>query len=123
MALVIREEQKAALEEAQRRLYEEKLAAHLRRFFPAECARLGDAGLREAIRRGVRRASRHGIVSERDVCKFVSLTLFFGRDFDADPRLPWAAAILGAGIGPTLRVNRLYLEALERLAEARGYDG
>ncbi len=118
---VIRRQQIAALEAAQSRRFEEQLAAHLRRHFPGPCARLGEAGLREAIRHGRRKAARYRIVAERDVCKFVSLALVFGRDFDEDPRLPWAGAILrGAGdAGPTLRVNRLYLEALERLGPPR----
>ena len=45
---------------------------HIRTHFPRSFASLGENTVRQAIALGVEKARKHGIVSERDVCKFIS---------------------------------------------------
>src|SRR3712207_149661 len=74
--------------------WEERMVLHLVTFFPELASELGEAGLRDAIKLGEKKAARYGIHSERDVCKFLNFMFAFGFDFDVDPGLPWAAQIL-----------------------------
>lgn len=117
----LRREQLRVLEGAARRAFEERLAAHLRTYFPGQCQALGEAGVREAIVYGVGRAARWGFTGEREVCKYLNLMFTFGRDFDTDPALPWAAWNLGLGSPPSQRMARLYQAALAREARGRGF--
>ena len=114
--LKIYDDQAEAFTRAARRDFEDRMAAHLRRFFPHEGRILGDAGLRDTIRHGVARAATYGVVSEHDVAWYLNLMMALGREFDADPLLPWAHAILtGAELpdAPT-RMARLYRTTIER---------
>jgi len=87
------------------------IAAHLRRFFPAECAALGETGLRERIREGISRAVSHGFESEVHISQYLDLMFAFGPDFDSDPALPWARALLAEeNLTPDIRMHRLLEE-------------
>lgn len=116
--LVMRKVQLEVLGESARRRFEERLGAHLRRFFPRPCEVLGQEGLRQVCREGIERAQSYGMTSERDLCKFLSLVFVFGRDFDREQ--PWAAEILRLGSVPSRRMERLYAAALARADEGRG---
>ena len=70
------------------------MLVHLRKFFPKQCAALGELQLRETIGHGIRRAAHYGITAKRDVCKYIDLMIVFGRDFDSDKRFRWAREIL-----------------------------
>lgn len=70
---------------------------HFGRCFAHELAARGEASMRELVRRGMAAAGRYGIVSARDVCKYVDLMLVFGEDFDAS--CEWPRGEL-AGHGP-----------------------
>lgn len=120
--VTITAEQMAALDGLNRALYVERVTAHLTRFFPEHCTALGPAGLREAIDHGIARAASYGIIGERDVCLYLDLMVAFGRDFDQDPNLPWAAAILNddAIPAPKQRINRLHDAALAHTARLAG---
>jgi hypothetical protein len=96
--------------EAATQKYERRLCVHLNRFFPEECAALGELKIRDTVRYSIHRATTHGFVSERDVCKFVDVMFILGREFDEDQSLPWARTILSnneVGEDPTLRIERL----------------
>jgi hypothetical protein len=116
--LVLRNAQLKALEAAAWREFEDRLMTHLQRFFPAPCAALGPAGLRRLCQEGIARARAHGFRSERDLCKFLSLTLVFGRDFDREQ--PWATEIVALGGAPSARMDRLFAAGLARAEEGRG---
>jgi hypothetical protein len=105
--LTIRREQFAILAEAEVQKFEEWMVVHLRRFFPKQCTVAGDAQLRETIRYGIRRAAVHGITVKRDVAKYIDLMIVFGRDFDTDGRMRWAAEILGRQRPQGMRVRAL----------------
>jgi len=118
--LYIRSSQIKTFREQLRRRFEERMVRHLHTYFPEQCAALGDEGTREAIGHGIDRAQAHGIVTERDVCRYLNVMFTFGRDFDSDPRCPWAARILDdtARPHPSERMDALYDEAIHRSPEA-----
>lgn len=114
--LRIRRSQQEVFREAERADFERRARVHLRRFFPDLCAPLADTELQVIIRRGIDRAGSYGVVGERDVTLYLNLILTLGHDFDRDPTLPWARAIL---VDPELpeperRMRRLYRAATER---------
>lgn len=76
------------------RRWEDTMVLHLETFFPELSAELGPQGVLHAIEIGQKKAARYDIHSERDVCKFLNFMFAFGMDFDIDPELPWAHAIL-----------------------------
>jgi len=102
--------------------FEHRMGVHLRKFYPAACATSGDEPLRELIRYGVERARGHGITNERAVCIYIDVMFAFGREFDVDPALPWASALLSRKDVPSERAlaHRLFARAMEHLGEARG---
>jgi hypothetical protein len=110
----MRSEQKQAFRADALHDFEERVVLHVGRCFAERRAALGDDGLRALIRLGIERAGGHGIVAERDVCKFVDLMLVFGADFDR--RCPWARESLDGGTSPeppSARLRRLYRRAME----------
>ena len=120
--LLIRDEQLLALRGVREKEYERRLAAHLRKYFSETCADLGERGLRDAVRYGIKRAKAYGIQAERDVVKYLNLMFVFGRDFDTDPRFPWAASMLrSTDYGPTLRINQVYSDAKARIDQGPGF--
>lgn len=123
--ITINPDQQAALNALSRENFVERVTTHLQRFFPQHCAALGPAGVREAIDRGIVRAGHYGIVGERDVVLYLDLMFAFGPDFDTDPNLPWAAAILTDERvpAPKQRINRLHDAALAHTAEASRANG
>ena len=114
--LKIYPEQTDAFARASVRDYEARMERHLQRFFPEESRTLGPEGLLDLIRHGVARASSYGLVEEHDVALYLNLTVALGRDFDRDPRLPWAQATLvdPALPDPSWRMGRLYRITVER---------
>ncbi len=92
--LTVRAQQLSALEQEEVRKFERWMVGHLQKFFPQQCSAMGDSQLRDFIQYGIRRASGYGIKAKRDVCKYVDVMLALGRDFDKDPRFPWAARLL-----------------------------
>jgi hypothetical protein len=97
------------------RRFEDDLIAHFRDRLPGHMEQLGDDGAREAIRHGVVRAAGYGIVREPGVAAYVKLMFVLGPDFDRDPRLGWAEAILASPdvIDEDTRMKRL-LDAAAR---------
>ena len=116
----IRRQQVEALSAASVRRFEDRLFAHVGKFFPKRCESLGEEGTRELIRYGIERAKGYGIVTERDVYKFTDVMFAYGQDFDVNPKLPWAAEILGDPREKcaSTRVTRLHLAAMENAPPA-----
>ena len=112
---VIRPDQMAAMQQAKTRRFEDRVLAHLRKYYPESCRELGEPDTREAVRHGIGRAATYDVTVERDVCKYVDLMFFFGRDFDTDGDLPWAGEILNDPDepNPSAKMTRLF-EAAKR---------
>ena len=111
--LTIRKEQLAVFSLLGKKVFEDRVIAHLKKFFPEQSESLGEPKLRETIQYGTQRAAAYRILSERDVCKYIDLMIFYGRDFDKDPKLPWAQSILQnqAIRSPSSKIERLYKAA------------
>jgi hypothetical protein len=113
--LTIRLAQFAVFSQVEVQRFEEWMLVHLKKFFPRECAALGDQKLLEMVRYGIRRAAGYGIKVKRDVCKYIDLMIVFGRDFDTDGRSRWAGEILRQRRSPDVRMQALFLAAKLRL--------
>ncbi len=119
--LTIRPEQVSAFTEALLRDFENRMIRHLLRLFPSQIRSFGDLGARDTIKYGIRKAARYGIVSERDICKYVELMMEWGRDCDEDPELPWITGILNDKYpqGPAGKIECLFERAEQERARRR----
>lgn len=119
--LTIRREQMKVFRKQRYERFLDRLARHARRFFPEQTNDLDGEALRRVCRSLVLRGSRYGFETERDLCKFLNVAFVFGEEFDEDPHLPWTRPYLEDDTaGPTLKISRLYLEALKHEDEGRG---
>jgi hypothetical protein len=111
--LTIRKEQMAVFGPLGKKAFEDRMIVHLKKVFPEKFEALGEPKLRETIQYGTQRAAAYKIISERDVCKYIDLMIFFGRDFDKDANLSWAQSILQnrAIRNPSSKIERLYKAA------------
>ena len=117
--LTIRREQLNRLAADRRTDFEARVARHLLRFFPDKVASLEVVDLQAFIRQGCARATAYGLDSEREICKYMGLMCVFGRDFDSDRRLPWAAEILRKPFRTSMsKMNRLMEAALAHAESA-----
>ena len=120
--LKIRKEQNEELTKVMLKRFEERMVVHLNKFFPEECELLGKEGTHKAIRLAIERAAGYEIVSEQDVCMYADVMFAFGRDFDKDRKLPWAARILNKESlkgKPSEKAERLYNLAMNNSGHAR----
>jgi len=110
-------EQMRSLSKAAYMEFENRMLAHLREFFPAECDALGEDEVRDEIKYGVRRAKLYGFESEQDVCRYIDLMFAFGSNFDADPDLVELRELLDDDVAedPTERMDCLYDVAMSIL--------
>jgi Domain of unknown function (DUF4123) len=113
----VRPEQFQALGEASRKDFEDRMVRHVCKLFPDPCKTLGEDGVRGLIRHGMARAAVYHLSREADLCKFIELMFAFGRDFDQNPKMPWASlTFLDDSIAePSLRLARV-LELANRLS-------
>lgn len=112
--LIIREAQRVVLSYA---LFEQWLEAHLREHFRRRSAAFTAPQLRQFIRTGVEKAKCYGFIEESDLCRYIDISMVCGVDFDVDPKLPWANAILKdpAFTSPSVRLEMLFGAACEHL--------
>lgn len=113
--LTIRSEQLKAFSQAEAKKFEDWMLVHLTKFFPARCVSQGEDKIRQAIRHSIQRASEYGLVSKRDVCKYIDHVAVFGRDFDIDQRFPWASKILASQRIPSAKIRALSQAAQQHL--------
>jgi hypothetical protein len=81
--LTIRQEQVEAFRQAALQRFENKMVEELRKSFPKTSEKLKESGIRDIIRHGIQRAREYGIVRERDVGRYIAVTLMFGPNFDS----------------------------------------
>ncbi len=115
--MLIRDEQMRMFAEVELRKFERQMTADLVRRYPARTRAAGPAAVAALVRHGVARAAAYGIRAKPDVALYLGFCMRFGPDFDRDPRLPWAARILGKQQDPTLRMRTL-VRASRRTARA-----
>ena len=118
--LTIRKEQLRVLDSDRRMHFVAKMLQHVQKFFPEQCALLGENQIREWVEHGINRATSYRIASERDVCKYIDVMIVFGKDFDQDARLPWASKILRVQHTKPPEKTRLLFEAAQQNQPAPG---
>src|SRR5574338_697580 len=122
--LVIRTEQKEAMEAAAALSFESELAEHIKKFSPRHAAASGNDAIIETVRMAVDRANSYGLTKRGPVRLFAELMVMFGSEFDTDPLLPWANGVL---TNPSIksemeRADILHEAMLAYLAEVGGED-
>ena len=119
--LTIRKEQLAVFGPLGQKAFEDRVVAHLKKVFPAQSEALGVPKVRETIQYGTQRAAAYRIISERDVCKYIDLMVLYGRDFDKDPKHPWAQSVLQnqAIRNPSTKVDCLFKAAKKSENQAK----
>jgi hypothetical protein len=117
-AFTIRDEQVGALAEALEADFRARLARHVEKHFPEECATL-ENGLEVHLAKALELARRAGIESERDLVRYASLTMICGLYFATDPERRWMQRMLSdqSISSPSERLDCLYAETVRRLEE------
>jgi hypothetical protein len=109
--MTIRREQIAAFRAPSFKAFEDRMMVHLHKLFPKQCKAASEMELRKTIQSGIEVAAKYGIMSERDVCKYIDFMMVLGQDFDKDPKLPWAESVLN---NRGLRDSAAKMERLRR---------
>jgi hypothetical protein len=120
--LKIRREQMEVFDQSAARSYEAEMVRHLQSFAPRTSEVVGEAALRRVVQLGVERAGTHGFTNRGPVRFYLELMTLFGSDFDTDPQLHWAAAVL-TDPAPTeqmARAERLHAATLAYLDDVDG---
>lgn len=114
----IRDDQMRILTQSMLVRFQDLLAAHLRRRFPAADFVKDPEQLEAFVEQGVRLARRFGVVSQFDMRRFLEFRAEYGADFH---KLPWAAKILNdsilSGCGKMEQIDAYSLFALRRANE------
>ena len=105
--------------------FENRMAAHIQKHFPAHYQALGRDHVRELIQFGIDRAAVHNFISQRNVCKFIDLMICHGVEFDVkfdtDKKFIWANEILtGSWINTEAKMDALFKAGIEHLAKDPG---
>ncbi len=117
--LTIRKEQVQVFDELAMKQFIENMMIHVRKYFPIESKAMDDGQLRKNILEIIQRAGEYELITERDICKFLNISIFFGMDFDKKPENAWMLAILmdKKEPNPSIRIGKLYQEVLKRSDE------
>jgi hypothetical protein len=110
----IRKEQMAVLNKVEARTVGDRRVEHIRKTYPKEFAALGEDKIREVIQFAAQRVTKYGFKGDPDVLKLTEVMVLFGRDFDANPQLPWVAQILRKRKKPSVKIVALHAEAIKR---------
>ena len=115
--LIIRKEQIAALSETGRHRMILNIMAHVKEYFPEETEVVAEDELYERISRTIERAKPYGILAERDVYKFVDVSMIYGMEFDEAEETAWTKTYLTDPDipGPRQRMDLLFDEVVHRL--------
>src|SRR5437879_549509 len=115
--LVVRDVQLRSLADTAEQSFELRLVEHLRRYFPASVGSLDSWSVGAVGPAANARAGHYGLVSERDICKFLNLPGTFGDGFESSANHGWMASYLADPDvqGPTGRMRRVCAAVLRRL--------
>lgn len=122
--LTIRRDQRAVLARVHEDAFEERLAAHLRRHFPDESARMGPA-LEARVKATIAYGREHGLVSERDLARYAGVIVANEVDYEGTPEPEWMRKIIDDPTQPDpgQRADRLAHASIQRfLVEARAFE-
>jgi hypothetical protein len=122
--LVIRQAQLATLSRLAAGQFEQRMRAHVRKFFPRQCLFIGDAQVDAALRLAIERAERSGLRTCRQLCLSLSLSFLLGSHYDEDAQYPWAShAGRDAGaVDPDEHIDAVVDTTMRYLDEVHGDD-
>ena len=92
--MVIRTSQFETLSNQTAAAFEQEMRDHLFDFAPEHCKVIEEAGVREVIRLGMKRAGAYGFTNRGPIRLYLELMFMFGSEFATDPQHPWAAPFL-----------------------------
>jgi hypothetical protein len=120
--LVIRNDQFAVLGHS---ALENRLLAHIEAHFPVHRRVVGRTALVEVIRLGEASARKYALTTQREVCLFVGLMLYFGSAFDTDFQLPWMGRHLSDAREPNpfARILKAHAATIEYVRRVAGPSG
>jgi hypothetical protein len=123
--LTIRKEQLAVFQKVASQNFENRTLSHIKKCFPKQMGTLGEPGTRDLIRYGIQRSASYRFRKQSDICKYIDIMVIFGRDFDRDPELPWAAGVLNDRSlpSPSARASELHRAAVEVMCREEGGNG
>jgi hypothetical protein len=90
--MVIRTAQLDTLSDLREQQFEQRVADHLARCFPDQCARTEPAALQEIVEESLEKARGYGFESEWELVRYLDLVMVFGRDFE---KLPACSKVAG----------------------------
>ncbi len=122
--LRIRKEQYEELGKIALKRFEESMVEHIKEFFPKYYEIHEEPLIRKVIQYAICRAENYDFRTERDVCLYINLVFLLGSNFDIDPQLPWAAAILNDETitDSVTQIDRLYDKGMEYLDQVAGTE-
>jgi hypothetical protein len=122
--LKIRNEQIEAMAKGVRKEYERRVLDHIARYFPRQMRLFGRERLHPLAVRSIEQANAYRMVSEESVCVYADILMMLGADFDVDPQLPFAGAILlDPGLSERERAAKLYNAVKDYWQKVAGSDG
>src|SRR5262249_39606812 len=74
--------------------WEKESLDRLRRIYPQKCDYVGEAALRNLLKRGLVFAQEQGVTSGAGVALIVALMFSIGHGFNTDPHVPWIGGTL-----------------------------
>ncbi|RLC02549.1 MAG: hypothetical protein DRH34_07185 [Deltaproteobacteria bacterium] len=92
--LTIRKEQMEVFQQVSLRNFENNMIRHLQDFSPNLSKALGEDGVRDVVRLGIKQAEQYGFTNYGPVQFYIEMMFMLGSYFDTDCQLPWAARIL-----------------------------
>jgi len=122
--LKIRNEQIEAMAKEVRKGYERRVLDHVARYFPVQVRLFGRERLHPLAVRAIDQANAYLMVSEESVCSYADIQMMLGVEFDLDPQLVFASAILAEpGLSERERAASLYNAVIDYWQKVAGPDG
>lgn len=87
--MILRDDQIRALTQVTRKGFEQRLYEQLAKYWPDECARMGEWHVRRMIRNARHSAMTYGIETEYDILRFLNVMFAVGKDFESNPDCRW----------------------------------
>lgn len=102
--------------------FENEMVRHFQEFAPRLAEVIGEPSVRHTVKLSVDRATGWGFTNRGPLRFYLESMIALGSDFDTDPQLPWAAAILeDSTIADQMdRADRLYQQMHEYYQKVMG---
>jgi hypothetical protein len=108
LMIIIRQAQMQAFQLVQNARFDGELSEYLKAIAPERFENESYGDVLRFAANCRQKAVGYGVELRADVARFAATALFLGQDFDTDPGLPWARAILvGTAVSATEKIDRL----------------